>query len=396
MDLSYAPEQEAFRLRVRAWLTANLPADWGTDAAPTFATYAAWVDFMRDWQRRLHRAGWCGLAWPREYGGGGATLVEQIIYNEEMARAQAPELINKVGVNNVGPTLINHGNEAQKRRFLPGILSAEEIWCQLYSEPGAGSDLASLRTRAVREGDGFLLTGQKVWTSYAEFSRWAICLARTDPDAPKHKGITYFIVDMQAPGITIRPLRQLTGDTEFNETFLDNVFVPREFVLGRENEGWQIAMNTLAHERGTGYLFKEQVKQKIALDRLIGLLRRRAAAGQPVHRALRDEVVQSWIEVEILRLLNLDTMTRMARGQEPGPESSLKKEFWSRLTQRLHGTALAVEGPYAQLMAGDPYAVEQGSFQQSYLYSLSQTISGGTSEVQKNIIATRMLGLPRG
>ncbi len=351
---------------------------------------------MREWQRRLHQAGWCGLAWPKEYGGGGATLVEQIIYNEEMARAQAPELINKVGVNNVGPTLINHGNEAQKRRFLPGILSADEIWCQLYSEPGAGSDLASLRTRAVREGDGFLLTGQKVWTSYAEFSRWAICLARTDPDAPKHKGITYFIVDMQAPGITIRPLRQLTGDSEFNETFLDNVFVPREFVLGRENEGWQIAMNTLAHERGTGYLFKEQVKQKIALDRLIGLLRQRAAAGQPVHRALQDEVVQSWIEVEILRLLNLDTMTRMNRGQEPGPESSFKKEFWSRLTQRLHTTALAVEGPYAQLMAGEPYAVEQGSFQQSSLYSLSQTISGGTSEVQKNIIATRMLGLPRG
>ncbi len=396
MDLTYTPEQKAFRLRVRAWLESNLPQGWGTEAFPAFGNYVEQVEFMRAWQARLHHAGWCALAWPKEYGGGGATVVEQIIYNEEMARAQAPELINKVGVNNVGPTLINYGTEEQKHRFLPGILSADEIWCQLFSEPGAGSDLASLRTRAIREGDGYLLSGQKVWTSYAEFSRWAICLARTDPEAPKHKGITYMIVDMQAPGITLRPLRQLTGDSEFNETFLDNVFVPREFVIGRENEGWQIAMNTLAHERGTGYLFKEQVKQKIAVERLIGILRQNAAAGHAVHLALQDEVVRAWIHVEIMRLLNFDTMARLLRGKEPGPESSLKKEFWSRLTQHLHETALAVEGPYAQLMPGDARAIDQGSFQQSFLYSRSQTISGGTSEVQKNIIATRMLGLPRG
>src|SRR5512135_3145898 len=273
MDLRCTPEQEAFRLRVRHWLAENLPPAWGTDAFPPFATYEAEVQFMRDWQAKLYRAGWCGFSWPREYGGAGGTLVEQAIYNEEMARAQAPELINKVGVNNVGPTLMNYGTEEQKRRFLAKILSAEDIWCQLFSEPGAGSDLAALRTKAERDGDGYRLSGQKVWTSYAEFSRWAICLARTDPSVPKHKGITYFIVDMQTPGIEIRPLRQMTGTAEFNEVFLDRVYVPRDFVIGAENDGWNVAMNTLAHERGTGYLFKEQVKNKIAIDQLIELVR---------------------------------------------------------------------------------------------------------------------------
>jgi alkylation response protein AidB-like acyl-CoA dehydrogenase len=395
MDLTFTPEQEAFRLRLRRWLEGNLPAGWGTDAFPAFATYEAEVEFMRDWQAKLYRAGWCGFSWPKEYGGAGGTLVEQAIYNEEMAHAQAPELINKVGVNNVGPTLMNYGTEDQKRRFLAKILSAEDIWCQLFSEPGAGSDLAGLRTKADRDGDGYRLTGQKVWTSYAEFSRWAICLARTDAHAPKHRGITYFIVDMRAPGITIRPLRQLTGGAEFNEVFLDAVYVPRDFVIGRENEGWSIAMNTLAHERGTAYLFKEQVKQKIAVDRLVQLLRQRQAARRAVHPALRAEVVKAYINVEIMRLLNLDTMTRLSRGQEPGGDSSLKKEFWTRLTQHLHETALAAQGPFAQLMTGDPRAVDQGRFQQSFLYSRSQSISGGTSEIQLNIIATRLLGLPR-
>jgi alkylation response protein AidB-like acyl-CoA dehydrogenase len=395
MDLTFTQEQDAFRRRLREWLEGNLPAGWGTDAFPAFRSYEAEVEFMRDWQAKLYHAGWCGFSWPKEYGGAGGTLVEQAIYNEEMAHAQAPELINKVGVNNVGPTLMNYGTEDQKRRFLAKILSAEDIWCQLFSEPGAGSDLAGLRTKADRDGDGYRLTGQKVWTSYAEFSRWAICLARTDANAPKHRGITYFIVDMHALGLTIRPLRQMTGGTEFNEVFLDAVYVPREFVIGRENEGWSIAMNTLAHERGTAYLFKEQVKQKIAVDRLLQLLRQRQAAGRPVHPALRAEVVKAYINVEIMRMLNLDTMTRLSRGQEPGGDSSLKKEFWTRLTQHLHETALAAQGPFAQLMTGDPHALDQGRFQQSFLYSRSQSISGGTSEVQLNIIATRLLGLPR-
>jgi alkylation response protein AidB-like acyl-CoA dehydrogenase len=389
MDLTFKPEHEELRLRLRRWLRENLPA------VVELQTYEDEIAFMRDWQRKLYHGGWAGLLWPKEYGGAGATTVEQAIFNEEMASAQAPELINKVGVHNVGPTLINYGTEEQKRRFLSKILSAEEIWCQLFSEPGAGSDLASLRTKAERDGDGYRLSGQKVWTSYAEFSRWAICLARTDSNVPKHKGITYFIVDMQAPGIEVRPLRQITGGTEFNEVFLDAVYVPRDFIIGKENEGWGIAMNTLAHERGTGYLFKEQVKHKIAVDRLIEMLRQRQRDGCPVHPALRAEVVNAFIRVEIMRLLNYDTMTRMGRGEEPGAESSLKKEFWNRLSQHVHETAMAVEGPWSQLMPGDPRAVDAGRWQQSFLYSRSVTISGGSSEIQLNIIAQRLLGLPR-
>ncbi len=396
MDLTFTPEQEAFRARLRAWLTEHLPLGWGTPAFAQFRSYAEEVQFMRDWQATLYRSGWCGLSWRRVYGGGGASLVEQAIYNEEMARAQAPELINRVGVNNVGPTLIAHGTSEQRRRFLPPILSAEEIWCQLFSEPGAGSDLAAVRAKAERDGDGYRLTGQKVWTSYAEFSRWAICLARTDQAAPKHKGLTYFIVDMQVPGISIRPLRQLTGDAEFNEVFLDAVYVPRDHIIGAENNGWAVAMSTLAHERGTGYLFKEQVKSKIAVDRLVRLLRQQRATGRFVAAAVRAEVVNAYIHVEIMRLLNLDTMTRLGRGDEPGAESSLKKEFWTRLTQHLHETAVTVQGAAGQLMAGDARAVDDGHWQRSFLYSRSSSISGGTSEIQLNIIATRLLGLPKG
>lgn len=395
MDLRLRPEHEAFRQYVRRWLRENLPAGWGTPHYPPFASYAEEVAFLRDWQAKLHRAGLAGILWPKEYGGAGLGIVEQILFNEEAARAGAPELVNKVGVHNVGPTLIEFGTEEQKRRYLPKILSAEEIWCQLFSEPDAGSDLASLRTRAEREGDGYRLSGQKVWTSFADIARWAICLARTNPDVPKYEGISYFIVDMQQPGITVRPLRQMTGSAEFNEVFLDQVYVPRENMIGRENEGWKIAMLTLAHERGTGYLFKEQVKHKIAIDRLLRFLRDKQARGEPVHPALRQAAIDAYIRVEILRLHNYDTMTRLARGQQPGAETSLKKEFWNRLSQHLYETAMTALGPWSQLMSSDPRAVDHGRWQNAYLYSRSVTISGGTSEIQLNIVAQRLLGLPR-
>src|SRR5438132_1372498 len=257
MDFSYSPADERFRQELRAWLAANRPAR--AERVPhDDASLAAEVAFLRDWQQRLHAAGYVGLLWPREYGGRGARPTQQAILNQELARARAPQLLNRVGVNNTGPTLIAHGGEAQKRRFLPPILSAEEIWCQLFSEP---------------DGDGFVVTGQKVWTSYAQFSRWAILLARTDPSPPKHRGFTYFVLDMESPGITIRPLRQLTGSTEFSEVFLDAVRVPRAHVVGEVNRGWKIAMTTLAHERGTGFAFKEQVLQRIAVEDLVRLAR---------------------------------------------------------------------------------------------------------------------------
>ena len=391
MDFSYSADDERFRHALRAWLAANRPAR--LERIPhDDASLAAEFAFLRDWQRRLASAGYVGLLWPSEYGGRGGRPTEQAILNQELARARAPQLINRVGVNNTGPTLIAHGTDAQKRRFLPPILSADEIWCQLFSEPGAGSDLAALRTLAEPDGDGFRVSGQKVWTSYAQFSRWAILLARTDPSLPKHRGLTYFVLDMESPGITIRPLRQLTGSTEFSEVFLDAVPVPRAHVVGQVNRGWEIAMTTLAHERGTGFAFKEQVLQKIALEDLIGLVHARGRANDPV---VRQDLARFWIEVEIMGLMNRRTLTRLERGEEPGAETSLVKLFWAGLTQRLHQLALEVEGPYAALVAGSRHVLDGGRWQQAFLWARVGAIAGGTSEVQANIIAQRLLGLPR-
>src|SRR5262249_10504716 len=268
-----------------------------------------------------------GLHWPRECGGRGASVVENYIFQEELAAARAPEIINRIGVNLVGPTLIAHGTEEQKRRFLPQILSAEELWCQLFSEPGAGSDLTALRTRAERRGDGWLVSGQKVWTSYAQFARWGILLARTDPAAPKAKGISYFICDMQAPGITVRPLRQITGSEEFNKVFLDDVFVPHEYLIGAENQGWAIANTTLAHEPGTSP--RQLVIHRMLLDDLMRLARegvdgQAPRRGEPV---VRQRLAQHRIDVEITRLNNWRTLTRIQRREALGPESSFVKLF---------------------------------------------------------------------
>jgi alkylation response protein AidB-like acyl-CoA dehydrogenase len=390
MDFSFSPEDERFRRELRAWLAANRPAR--AERVPhDDASLADEFAFLRDWQRRLWEAGYVGLLWPREYGGRGARPTEQAILNQELARARAPQLLNRVGLNNTGPTLIAHGTEAQKRRFLPKILSGEEIWCQLFSEPNAGSDLAALRTRAEPDGDRFVVTGQKVWTSYAQLSRWAILLARTDPSLPKHRGLTYLILDMESPGITVRPLRQITGSTEFSEVFLEGVSVPREHVVGAVNQGWEIAMTTLAHERGTGFAFKEQVLQRIAIEELAALARERGRARDPV---VRQEIARGWIDVEVMRLMNCRTLTRLERGEEPGPESSLVKLFWASLTQRLHQLGLELEGPLAQLVAGS-HAIEDGRWQQAFLWSRVGAIAGGTSEVQANIVAQRILGLPR-
>jgi alkylation response protein AidB-like acyl-CoA dehydrogenase len=293
--------------------------------------------------------------------------------------------LNRVGINNAGPTLIAHGSEAQKQRLLRPILSGDEMWCQLFSEPGAGSDLAAVRTRAVREGDQFRVTGQKVWTSYAQFSKWAILLARTEASVPKHKGLTYFLLDMESPGITIRPLMQATGSTEFSEVFLEDVLVPATNVIGDVDRGWEIAMTTLAHERGTGFAFKEQVLQRIALEDLREAATASGAAREP---PVRQAIAEAHVAVEIMRLLNCRTLTRLQRGLEPGPESSLVKLFWASLTQRLHELALEIRGPAA--------ALDDGRWSNAWLWARVASIAGGTSEVQANIIAQRILGLPRG
>jgi len=383
VDFSYAPDDERFRAELRAWLAAHHPER--PERVPhDDASLADEFRVLRAWQRALYDAGYVGLMWPKEYGGLGAPPVRQAIVNEELARARAPQLLNRVGINNAGPTLIAYAGEELKRRLLPPILSADEIWCQLFSEPNAGSDLAAVRTRAEPDGDVFRVSGQKVWTSYAQFSKWAILLARTDASAAKHRGLTYFILDMESPGITIRPLKQITGSTEFSEVFLDDVPVPRAHLLGEVNRGWEIAMTTLAHERGTGFAFKEQVLQKIALDEIVKLARARGRAGDPV---VRQEIARGWIDVEVMRLMNCRTLTRLDRGEDPGAESSLVKLFWASLTQRLHELAMALEGPHAQRGGG--------RWQLAYLWSRVGAIAGGTSEVQKNIIAQRLLGLPR-
>jgi alkylation response protein AidB-like acyl-CoA dehydrogenase len=395
VDLSFSPAEEAFRTELRGWLAEHLPASWRGGEPPEFASLAEEVAFLRDWQRQLAEADWVGIHWPREYGGRGATVVEHYVFQEEIAAARAPEIINRIGVNLVGPTLIAHGTDTQRRRFLPKILPADELWCQLFSEPGAGSDLTALRTRAEPAPDGWVVNGQKVWTSYAQFARWGILLARTDAAAPKARGISYLICDMQAPGVTVRPLRQMTGSEEFNEVFLEDVFVPREHLVGREHEGWAIANTTLAHERGTSP--RQLVIHRMLLQDLLRLAREPRdgalpAAADPV---LRQQIAQHFVEVEITRLNNWRTLTRLQKRLPLGPESSFIKLFWSEMSQRMHDTVMQLLGPRGLCWQPGSYAVAGGRLARSYLYYRAASLFAGTSEIQRNILAERVLGLPR-
>jgi alkylation response protein AidB-like acyl-CoA dehydrogenase len=377
LDLRFSDAEEQFGAEVHAWLRDNL------SAPPTFGSIEDEIAWGREWQARMAAARWVGIWWPREYGGRGASPVQVAIFNMEYARAGAPQLVNRVGINLAGPTLLAHGTEEQRTRFLPKILDAGEIWCQLFSEPDAGSDLASLKTRADRVDGGWLLSGQKVWTSYAQFARWGICLARTDQSAPKHRGISYFVVDMHAPGVEIRPLVQITGEAEFNEVFLDEVFVSDQALVGEVDNGWAVANTTLAHERGTNFPFKEQVVHEVYLDRLYREFRSPSTTSVEIE----DGLAQAFVELRILRLHNLRTLSRLARGIEPGPESSVVKLAWTTMTQNLSSVALELTGGDAALV---------GEWQRQWLWSKAASIAGGTSEIQRTIIGERMLGLPRG
>lgn len=392
MDLSPTESESAFRSSIRAWLVDNLPWEYGVGLPPRFDDLAAEVEFLRRWQARLADGRLVGVAWPPEYGGRGAGPVEHFIVQEELARARAPEMVGRIGINLAGPTLLAHGTSAQKERWLGRILSAEDLWCQLFSEPAAGSDLASVSTRATAVDGGWLLDGQKVWTSYAQFADWGVCLARTTPltDAPKHRGISYFVVDMHAAGVEVRPLVQLTGDAEFNEVFLSEVFVPADQLVGPPNEGWRVANSTLSHERGTN---PRQLVIHIQL--LEELLRLASTNGAWDDRRLRQRLAQAYVEVRLFQLHNLRSISRLAKGQEPGPEGSALKLYWSEMSKRVHDTAMAVLGPAAPLWKGASANPGDGQWQRSWLYYQASSIWAGTNEIQRNIVGERVLGLPR-
>ena len=394
MDLNYTDAEGAFRDELRGWLEQNIPGDWqGRNGGGTMEENFA---YLRAWQKRVHEAGWAGVSWPRQYGGRGATLIEQVIFTEEMARAAAPPLANVLGLTLIGPTIITHGTEAQKQRFLNRILSAEEIWCQGFSEPNAGSDLANLSTEARLEDGHFVVNGQKVWTSLGWAADWCELVTRTDASAPKHQGLTVLLVDMHSPGVEVRPLRQMTGESEFNEVFFRDVRVPAGNVLGAVNDGWNVALGTLMHERATlgaglHVLYRRQ------FERLVQLAQNICRHGAPATRdpIIRQKLAQVYAEIEILRVNQMRSISRFNHNGIPGPEGSLQKLFWSELNQRFQQVAQEVLGPFAQLEKGSEFAYDDGQWAYSFLRARGNTIEAGTSEVQRNIIGHFVLGLPR-
>jgi alkylation response protein AidB-like acyl-CoA dehydrogenase len=384
VDLRDTPEEVAFREELRAWLEENLPAELlgyrGGEAR--FEGPA-----MRAWSRALYDAGYAGLTWPPEYGGGGAPYSFQAIFLEEMARAEAPPHVGVIGLGMAGPTIVAHGTEEQKSRYLAPILSAEEIWCQGFSEPGAGSDLAGVRTNATLDGHRFVVDGQKVWSSFAHIADWCLLLARSEQGSARHAGLTYLIADMHAPGVEVRPLRQLTGEAEFNEIFFTGVQIPVENVLGEIGGGWQVAMTTLLHERGT-LGFALQAALEVQVRKLVALARDRGA--DPL---LRDKIAREWTEMQALRMTNYRALSQLMKTGIPGPEGSIAKLVWSEANQRVTKLALELLGPDASLAADNaPYG---GYWQYQQLRSRGNTIEAGTSEILRNIVAERVLGLPR-
>jgi len=390
MDLTTTPEQEELREQLRAWLVDHLPWEYGSGLPPRFEDLGEEVAFGRRWQGELARAGWVGITWPEEYGGRGLSAAENFVVQEELARARAPELVGRIGVNLAGPTLLAHGSPQQKARWLPQILRASEMWCQLFSEPEAGSDLASLRTSARKKDAGWVLEGEKVWTSYAQFADWGICLARSDPDAPKQRGISFFVVDMHSPGVTVRPLVQLTGEAEFNSVELHDVYVADDQLVGQVNEGWRVAGSTLSHERGIN-----PRQLVIHIQHLEELLRMAETNGAFEDTRLARRLAQAYVEVRLFELHNWRSLSKLVRGEQPGPEASIQKLYWSEMSQRLHALALDVLGDAAPLWRGAVENPGDGSWQRSWLYYRASSIFAGTNEIQRNVIGERVLGLPR-
>jgi alkylation response protein AidB-like acyl-CoA dehydrogenase len=391
MDLTLSPSEEGFRDEVATWLRANNP---GPEPEGSLDEVMA---FRGDWQRKLHAAGWAGISWPKEFGGRGATMIEQAIFTGEAAAQEAPSPANVLGLAMGGPVVIAHGTEAQKSRYLEPILTGDEIWCQGFSEPESGSDLASLKTRAVKDGDEWVVTGQKVWTTFAQYAKWCMLVARTDPDAPKHKGLTYFLMDMKQDGVEAKPLVQITGEGEFNEVFINEARIPDENVVGQVGEGWNVAITTLMNERA-GLAFGAIAAIHNSLAKLATLateLREEGGTSASEDAYFRQRIAQLFIEAETMRLNAYRGLTKTMESGIPGPEGSLGKWQWADINQDLTELALEIEGAWAVLMRGSEGAVANGAWQYNFLRSRANSIEGGTTDILKNIIAERVLGLPR-
>ena len=395
MDFNYSQEDEAFRREFRAWLERNAPNEPLQSLAGGFEQDEA--DWRRklSWFRKLASGGWTCVDWPREFGGRGLSILKSVIYHEELQRFNAPLPFIGSGPSLVGPTLMQWGTEEQKRRFVPKIISGEEIWAQGYSEPNSGSDLASLQTRAVEDGDYFKINGQKIWTSQAQYADWAFVLCRTDSDAPKHRGISYILVDMKTQGITVRPLVQMSGASGFNEVFFDDVRTPKKMLVGEKNNGWQVAIATLMFERGMGGGGQPLIA---VIDELASLARRIDRNGRPAwdDSEVRQKIAEFKCEAEALKYTNLRNLTRRLRGLPPGPEGSMMKLGASELNLRIEMFAMELLGPYSQIEFMAPQAIDDGRWSYRMLSARGGTIAAGTNQIQHNIIGERVLGLPKG
>jgi alkylation response protein AidB-like acyl-CoA dehydrogenase len=397
MDFSYTAEDEAFRSDLRGWLDANLPeflasGEIGEAKTATLRT----MERRRAWQRKLNEGRWAAINWPKEWGGREATIMQNVIYSEEMAKARAPGIYNTNGIWQIGPMIIRWGTDEQREMWLPGILSADQHWCQGFSEPQAGSDLANLRLAATGDGDDYVLNGQKIWISTAHIADWGLFLTRTDPTAiergVKHEGITALIVDMRVPGIEVRPIRDITGDEMFCEVFFNDARIPQSYRLGDEGAGWQVAMGTLGHERvGTAGL---SITMRIELDNMIEAARKHnpSALADP---DLRDRIARAWTQLELTRLLNARALSKVLKGEKNWPEVPLSKLQWSHLSQTLAELAVDLLGPAGALAKGGPDAIDGGVWDRNYVWQRYTSIGAGTTEVQKNIIADRAIKLPR-
>ena len=394
MDFNYSAEDEAFRQELRQWLEAN------RQYAPTsFSNLASegddhWSARVR-WHQKLNEGGWVAVHWPKEYGGRGATVMQRLIFREELARLNLSEPSIGMGIGLLGPTLMHWGREEQKRKHLPAILAGDEIWCQGYSEPGSGSDLASIQTRAVDRGDDFVVNGQKVWTSMAQHADWIFALVRTDPDAPKHKGISYLLMNMHSPGVTVRPLVQMTGGKGFNEVFFEDVRVPKRNLVGEKNNGWQVAITTLMFERGGGAGAGGPSQEVIDL---VSLARRLPRDGKTVwdDPGVRQKIAEFASEAKALKYTGYRQLTRQLKGLPPGPEGSMMKLVSTELALKIALYAMELLGPYSQFEYDAPFAIDKGKWSFRMLAARGPTIFAGTNQIQHNIIGERVLGLPKG